>query len=212
MVRKNASIFELIKDNWGIVTALGVVVSQILAVSIEVQTLGFFGVEYLAIAQLSDIPLILLRYPEMILFTIYAGLAIYGLHNICEAWRTGSRTKRYFRTPDFLSNMLLIVLGAIFVLSFWEYSKSAQRLQWLNHRAFPNAVMITATNKEKSKCYGYISATTTHLVLYDFAIKEAKTILKSSVEDIRWPYGKVLESEGEHCITYDSLEDFKSKE
>jgi len=93
---------------------------------------------------------------------------------------------------------------------FWEISTPAKRSKWITHKAFPNAVLIEDSESGKSRCYGLITATSTHLVLYDSILEEAITIQKSNIDNIRWPYGKVTTNKNGECLVYDSVEDFKA--
>ncbi len=208
-LRKNP-ILDLIKTNWGILTAIGLVASQILAVYMEVRTLQYFGVEYLTIAQPSDLPMILFRYPEMIMFVVYVGIALYAFNDLYEVGFSKNLSKAYFESRRFFSSVTLLLCGTIVMFLFWDISTPAKRSEWISNKTFPNLVLIKNSESGKSKCYGLITATSTHLVLYDVTLKEALTIQKSTIDEVRWPYMKVTAASNGECLVYDNFEDYRA--
>ncbi|MDD1782961.1 hypothetical protein LRP49_17450 [Enterovibrio sp. ZSDZ35] len=176
----------------------------------EVRTLQYFGVEYLTIAQPSDLPMILFRYPEMILFVVYGGVTLYAFIDLYEAYLSKNLSRANLVSPRLFSSLMLILCGAIVMLLFWNTSTPVKRSEWISNKSFPNSVLINNPESGKSKCYGLITATSTHLVLYDSTLKEALTIQKSSIDEVRWPYMKVKVTSNGECLVYDSLEDYKA--
>lgn len=208
---QKSAVLDILKSNWAIITAIGLVTAQTLAVYMEVKTLEHFGVEYLSIAQLSDLPLILLRYPEMIMFVIYGGFVLYAINDVFELFYSRHLVKAYFKSVRFASTVVYLLCGLVFISAFWENSTPAKRSRWITNEAFPNVVLLKGTESNTTKCYGLITATSTHLVIYDLAMHEAITIQKSSIDYIRWPYGKVSIQRNGKCLVYESLEQAKQE-
>lgn len=208
-LRKNP-VLDLIKTNWGMLTAIGLVASQILAVYMEVRTLQYFGVEYLTIAQPSDLPMILFRYPEMIMFVVYGGITLYAFNELYEVCLSRNLSRAYFGSRRFFSSVTLLLCGTIVMFLFWDISTPAKRSEWISNKAFPNLVLIKNSESGKGKCYGLITATSTHLVLYDITLKEALTIQKSNIDKVRWLYMKLTAVSNGECLVYDNLEDYKA--
>ncbi|MEZ8343431.1 hypothetical protein AB6D05_15110 [Vibrio cyclitrophicus] len=182
-------LLAMIKSNWAIITTTGFITAQILAIKLEYYKLKLFGIEFLSIAQLQDVPLILLRYPEMILFVIYGGVALYAYFELYTLIKNGERISwRIIHTSKGKNALILLLSGLAFCVMFWYKSEPIKEAYLINNKAFTKVVVFQQSTNFENKCFGYISSTISHLVLYDFVQRKAMTIRKSTVDTMHWTY------------------------
>lgn len=189
MENKNDPLLSIVKDNWMMLTTTGFIAAQVLAVTIEQYKLRNFGVEFLSIAQLQDLPLILLRYPEMIMFVLYSGFAVYSYFSFYRITRSEKKsTWDVVTTRRGFSLVALFMVGWLFCVLFWFKSEPMREVYHLENGAFTRMLSLPKNEDYSHNCYGYITSTSKYFVLYDQLAGRAITIDKSMLSHIQWTY------------------------